>query len=315
MTNGALPNQVFSSPYPVPQTNGVSSHLPFEQQHPPPITGAMGPPSRPTEKLTDMTELTDVLAGSGVDLREEEAALVNRYSTPNYQGGNFQSVGTSIAYFNQPGSSRSMIDPYLAHGGFDVVSRNLVGDRDSFYGAGTFNQAVVSFKSAEEEADEAQKRAIRIRSERKQYHLNDPFLFGATVQRSIAKHAHSTQITVPQTGLLTSNRQTGQRIQVAVAGPDKHEVLTVLQGQDLLYQDAPLSEILTLVSYATQERLRMLIEDVATLAKGRRTNSHGIVSPELADIAIGHGLSEPVTALSTPGHSAVSPKTNSLKRM
>lgn len=38
----------------------------------------MGPPSRPNDKPTDMNELSDVLLGSGVDLREEEAALMNR---------------------------------------------------------------------------------------------------------------------------------------------------------------------------------------------------------------------------------------------
>ena len=308
ITNGTLPNQVFSSPYPVSQSNGGPSHLSYDQQSPPAVVGVMGPPSRPVDKPTDMTELTDVLAGSGVDLKEEEAALVNRYHSTNH------SALTSTTSFNQAGTNRSAIDPYLANGGYNVLSRNLVGDRDSFYGAGTLNQATTSFRSAEEEADEARRKAIRIRSERKQYHLNDPFLFGAVVQRNITKHSHSTQVTVPQTGLLTSNRQTGQRIQVAVAGPDKHEVLTVLKGQDLLYQDAPLSEILTLISFAAQERLRVLVEDSATLAKGRRISSHGTVPSELADIAIGHGIPETLTAFSTPGHSAVSPKTNPLKR-
>ena len=36
----------------------------------------MGPPSRPNDKPTDVADLSDVLAGSGVDLREEEAALM-----------------------------------------------------------------------------------------------------------------------------------------------------------------------------------------------------------------------------------------------
>lgn len=35
----------------------------------------MGPPSRPSDKPTDINDLGDVLAGSGVDLREEEAAM------------------------------------------------------------------------------------------------------------------------------------------------------------------------------------------------------------------------------------------------
>ena len=89
--NIALPNQVFSSPYygvPVngapPSTNtyyNTINNAPPSSGPPPTMpnpAGSMGPPSRPNDKPTDMNELSDVLLGSGVDLREEEAALMNR---------------------------------------------------------------------------------------------------------------------------------------------------------------------------------------------------------------------------------------------
>ena len=109
LANITLPNQVFSSPYYGSQANGtppsntgsfyntMNSAPPNNAPHDmppsnsttahngPPTTmatqtGSMGPPSRPNDKPTDMNDLVDVLSGSGVDLREEEAALTRRYT-------------------------------------------------------------------------------------------------------------------------------------------------------------------------------------------------------------------------------------------
>lgn len=109
LANITLPNQVFSSPYYGSQANGTpqsntgsfyntmnsappnnapqdfpsSNNAPAQNGPPTTIatqTGSMGPPSRPNDKPTDMNDLVDVLSGSGVDLREEEAALTRRYT-------------------------------------------------------------------------------------------------------------------------------------------------------------------------------------------------------------------------------------------
>lgn len=312
ITNGALPNQVFSSPYPTSQPNGVAPHLQYEPS--PPATGTMGPPSRPVDKPTDMTELADVLVGSGVDLKEEEAALVNRFNSVNHQQNGLMPSSNPAASFNPSGPHRPAINPYLAHGGFDTLSRNIPGSRESFYGAGTFNQAAIPYQSAEEQAEQARKKFLRDKLERQQYHLNDPFLFGSTVNKKLYKHAAAAHIEYPDKGLMARQPHLPP-LQIAVIGPDKHEVLTVIKGQDILYLDVPLSDILTLLSLATQERLRVIVENTATLAKGRKTSSHGIVPPELADLAIGQGPPETVTTLSTPGNPAVSPTANPLKRM
>lgn len=317
MTNIALPNQVFSSPYYGAQPNGAPpngtmANSTYNTMNPNTHAGTMGPPSRPVDKPTDMNELTDVLLGSGVDLKEEEAALLGRFNHNNQQQSDSSFSSGLPTPFNSFGSNAS--GTTTANNSYNVLSQNLPGDRSSFYGAGTFNQAATPYQSVEDRAEIERRRAIRRKAERRQYHLNDPFLLTGWVLRRITDLSQSMQVVVPNTGLLNSTNHIGQVTEIAVTGPDNNEVLTTLKGQDLLYQDSPLVEILTLVSLAAGERVRAVVEDAAALAKGRRTGSHGVVPADLADLAVGTGDFESVTALPTPGNSAVSPKTNPLKR-
>ena len=97
-------------------------------------------------------------------------------------------------------------------------------------------------------------------------------------------------------------------------GPDKNVQVKMVTTGEYLHTDSPYVEILSLLSLATEERLRGLVEDAATLAKGRRMGSSGVVPIELADLATGNGASEMVTGLPTPSNSAVSPTANPLKR-
>lgn len=276
--------------------------------------GAMGPPSRPVDKPTDMNELTDVLLGSGVDLKEEEAALVNRYNNASQPQTISSFPSNPATFFNSSGLQGSSAVPYTAAHNFNTLSQNAPGDRNTFYGAGTFNQPATHYQSAEDIAEEQRKKALRRKNEIRQHHLNEPFLMASTVIRHLNKHSQSMQVTVPQHGLYSNPHS--QRVQeVVVSGPDKNEVMVALKNQDLLYLDSPLVELLTLLSLATEERMRTLVEDSATLAKGRRLGSHGVVPSDLVDLAIGSGTAESVTELLTPGNSAVSPKSNPLKRM
>lgn len=100
-----------------------------------------------------------------------------------------------------------------------------------------------------------------------------------------------------------------------VSGPDGHAVKVLLQGQGILSLDSTLVEILSLLSLATEERMRMLVEDAASLARGRRVGALGIVPPELDGLRVGGKASEAANALPTPGDSAISPSSNALKRM
>lgn len=319
-SNNSLPNQMFSSPNFGAQPNGNQARL-YDQTSAPsyvaPSSGVMGPPLRPVDKLekpTDVNDLSDVLIGSGVDLKEEEAALLSRFNDSAHLLNGVSSLSDAGTLFSPSNSSipkPNQFDPYKH---INTMSQNVPGDKASFYGAGTFNQPAVSEQKLEEEAEKQRRQAVRRISERKQYHLNDPFLSGGPCLQAMDKHTQTATITIPREGLLTAPTG-GPPTRVVVAGPDNHEVLKMLHGQDLLYSDRPLTDILTLLSLAAQERLRTIVEDSATLAKGRRSTSHGVVPPDLADLATGQGIAEPATALLTPIDSAVSPKANPLKRM
>ncbi|MCJ1308550.1 hypothetical protein MMC25_002203 [Agyrium rufum] len=293
-----LPSQVFSSPYAASPVNGTR---PYESPHTPmnPLTsmappsapsgpsGQMGPPSKPVEnRPTDMNEITDVLTGSGIDLREEEAALVNRNNQTsggsgyNYQGQN----GAYSASLYRATPASQIYSPG------DYLSNNVPGGKDSFYGAGTFNQPAVPAEDPDVVLERQRKRAIRVRAERKQYTLNDPFLQGGPTSKKIFKHTAATAVKLESTGLLKA--QPGQPMQMKIHGPDRHEILMMLKGEDLLTHASPMSEILGLLSLATQDRLRMVVEDTVTLARGRRVGSHGQVPAELVDLAIGLGPSK-----------------------
>ncbi len=263
----------------------------------------MGPPSKPPEKdrPTDMNELSDVLMGSGVDVREEEAALLEGFNR------NPVNVGSSFSFDQHTPTSNP------AYHGSNFYSPNVPGGKDTFYGAGTLNQPSVPYQSQEQLAQAARERGLRRKAEMKQYHLNDPFLWTAKVNQKLQSGVRNERIQVPKSGHYLSQGQ--QDLQQIVFGPDKHERLVTLKGQDLLTHDAPLADMLALISLATQERLCSLVEDAAALAVERRRSSHGIVPPEFLDIAAVDGAVEAVTGLPTPGNSAVSPKTNPLKRM
>ena len=254
----------------------------------------MGPPQRPLDnKPTDMNEISDVLHGVGVDLREEEAALSR---------SSLQKLDTSF------GSNSSAAT--LAGGpGYNVYSQNYPGDRNMFYGGGTLNQPAVPLQTLEEKADADKRKAIRRQAEIQQYHLNDPFLFGGSLQRRLTEQTHTMQVKYPSKGHL-SLRQGDASVDLLVFGPDKNEVLVNLKGQGLLTSDAPIVEFLALISLATEERIRAVVEDAAALAKGRRVGSQGIVPSSLADLADGVGA----RTVEVPPVSADSPKSSALKR-
>jgi hypothetical protein len=271
----------------------------------------MGPPSRPVDnKPTDVNDLSDVLVGSGVDLREEEAALFNSYNASGNQQNSTSFNQDSSASFSHASSGGPQSSNFKPYNRIDSLSSNVPGDRGSLYGAGNLNQPAIPLKTAEAQYEAQKKRARQRKNERQQYHLNDPFLHNGVVRKRLDKQAHTDHVVLQRDGLLTASGQE-QPMELLVTGPDRNEFLTMVKGQDLLSSSSPLAEIFALISLAAQERLRALVEDAAALAKGRRLGSHGVVPTELADLAVGNDQA----LLLTPGNSAVSPMTNPLKRM
>ncbi|KAL2036822.1 hypothetical protein N7G274_010440 [Stereocaulon virgatum] len=209
------------------------------------------------------------MAHSGIDLREEEAALSFNFTRAQHrrEGGYGATSGAS--------SHTAPRDNYYM--------QNTPGDRNSFYGSGTFNQAAEApTKSAEDLAAEA---------------------------------PSAMSVVIPSRGHYNPQARPGALPrELLVQGPDKNWVMKSVTSEELLDLESPYAEILALISLAAQERIRGLVEDAAALAKGRRMGSHGVVPLELADIATGSGASESVAGLPTPSNSAVSPISNPLKR-
>ena len=320
LANISLPNQLFSRPFQGQHQNGYPSntsnyHNTLNQAPPPPppthAMGTMGPPSRPSDKPTDMNELTDVLLGAGVDLREEDAALVRRNNAQHHDTS-FNSHLTSS--FNSMGSGSPpnlALPPKID---YNHYSNNFPGEKSSFYGSGTFNQPAVPYQSPEDRAKKEREQAERRKAETRQYHLNNPFLYTGPLQRRVERQAKMNHLHTNLPGHYKPSAG-NQPTQVAVSGPDRHERIEVLTGQHLITYDSPWVEILTLLSLAAGQRIRGFVEDAAALAKTRKIGSQGIVPPDLQDLAVSVGKAETVPALPTPSNSAVSPKTNPLKRM
>ena len=263
----------------------------------------MGPPSRPNDKPTDINDLGDVLAGSGVDLREEEAAMF-RFSSGDRQYGSYQ--------MNEPVNSTPTPYPFSRDNHY---SPYVPGDRQTFYGSGFYNQPAAPYKSAEVMAEENKKRRIRDRAEIKQYHLNDPFLLAGTLRKKMLAEVNKFHIKFDDSGLFLPKDPPDPPQKRIFYGPDGHGVEKRLFNQAILQHDSTLVEVLSLLSLATQERMRIIIEDAATLARGRKVGALGIAPSDLDGLAVGNRNGEATDALPTPGDSAVSPSSNPLKRM
>ena len=255
----------------------------------------MGPPNRPVaekEKAVDVNELGDVMASSGVDLKDEEAMLLGGHARTVQQGGSFGSMPntsfTTIYSTSEPG--------YFDHHsyGHNTLSPNVPGNRGSFYGAGTLNQPTVTPEALEDQALRAEKRAIRRRNEIKQYHLNDPFLQSGVVSEKLKSRTNTIGVHIEQPRSVgpSSDHASDTRMQITVTGQDGYPKLAALRGKSLIAKPGNLTEILTLLSLSCKDRMRDLIEDSSTFAKGRRISSHGIVPLEYIDMATGHGKAE-----------------------
>ena len=193
----------------------------------------------------------------------------------------------------------------------NFYSANIPGDRQNFYGAGNFVQPSTPFKSTEDIAEVERLKAIRRKEEIKQYHLNQPFLLTGNLRRRFDTERNKNHVRFDDSGLWTPRQNLPPR-EYRMVGPDGNEVLRVLQDESILQKDTALSEILALISLATEERLRILVEEAAVLARTRRVESLGLAPPELREN--GTTREEPLNGLPTPSNSAVSPKANPLKR-
>ncbi|KAI1972068.1 hypothetical protein LOZ51_005240 [Ophidiomyces ophidiicola] len=255
--------------------NGMAASATLNTPAPP---GSMGPPSRPVDtKPTDAAELTDVLASSGIDVREEEAFLTSGYAAaaittsqparllinPSTSFTSIQSAGSTVS----PGNSFS--DPAV---------------KPSSYPTSTIPATLQpTLQQSPEELDADTKlREDTIASRRDQYHLQASFLQTAPLGEKLQKRGAELGVRMPSAGFFRPfpNRPVAP---IEIVGPDGHSV--VRTGKPVLTTDAPLGDIIALVSLACEERVRSVVEHSAVLAKNRKAYSHGNVPPEWNDLA------------------------------
>ncbi|KAL1967430.1 hypothetical protein VTN77DRAFT_3215 [Rasamsonia byssochlamydoides] len=279
--NGTNINGMASTPGPAP------TPIPAPAPAPP---GSMGPPSRPVEKPTDASELTDVLVSSGIDVKEEEAYLTNSYAPTAMQAQ--QPQRPPLPVLNTSFTSQVSTPGTTSTGtSFDLSQARPPSTQESIYVADPSSQP---FKDPNEPTRENTQAARRA-----QYHLQEPFLLTKVLEQKLQKRGFELGVRIPTEGLF--HPVPGRPQPIEVTGPDGSS--TVRKGQTILNQEgAPLVDILTLMSLCCEERLRMVLEYASTLSKSRRLHSHGAVPAEWKDVA----APEP--------DSAVSPKTVSLKR-
>lgn len=234
-------------------------------------------PNRPQqdEAKMDINDLSDLMTSSGVDLRGEEDFLTssfqrrqNAQSRPSQQHPHAQGQAQSSARSN-----------------FDLLSQNQrfpsIGQHH-----GTLNQSAASQQTPEEELDEKHSKAARHLAESQQYHLNSPFLYGNSMRYRMERIATENSIKVPMAGLFDkiAPKPDPQAIQGTATSNDNAAIIAA-KAPSILNKNSPLDPILSLLSLAADERLRGLVEDAYSLARGRHTTSDGQIPPEWQDIA------------------------------
>ncbi|KAF3036983.1 hypothetical protein E8E11_001841 [Didymella keratinophila] len=304
----------FHQPQPYQHPNNMAQQQ--QPQQPPP--SSMPPPKVPYSKATDNAELekanardldvnniSDVLTGSGIDLRAEEDNLLHSYSNRSGYGTSFNSQATG-----------STISP---HSSFNNWSQQ--GGHGAFQGSGPMSQSMTQ-EQHEAEFLRKHEQAARILNESAQQCLTDPFCDANVLRHRMARRAYENGIQVNVDGLFDKIPDKTPRdvTRTTQAGANGEQIVG-LEAASLLNQNAPLVEILSLLSLAAEERIRTIVEDSFALSQGRQNTSHGIVPPQMLDIAVKEQDAEPkmaapVNVLRTPWEapeSATSPTTTASK--
>ena len=251
-------------------TNGAHS--------PPAPAGSMGPPSRPVEKATDIRTIEDSLAGTGVNIDDEERALT--------------SFGTTS--FQQPSSFPSQSSFGTNQGSFDGRA-NGTADRPTQNGISPVPDGVPSQEAIKLENDKANYMA----GARRQYELTDPFLLGDAVERRLNARAYENGIKSPKDGLFHARKDPNKPLQkMQVMAPDG-TIRVIDQGQTILSTESglTLSNLMDLISLATKARISGIMELAARLGKERREFANGRIPDDWKDIAQPlEGAASPVAA-------------------
>ncbi|KAK4167427.1 hypothetical protein QBC43DRAFT_141791 [Cladorrhinum sp. PSN259] len=233
----------------------------------PPTPGAMLPPSKPVSTKEFEYDVSDSLAGTGIDLRAEEQYLAELY------GGSFAQEAKTGLGANAPGA------------------------KGSFYGAGAANRPAETTNLSQEEFEaEAARKAWEDAAQRlavvRANELRNPFLIIANL------HGRADKIS-KEYGLNLNLDLKNQNAAGKMRAPQEWQPPKVIVNTKItpggaivstsgsfVPHDAYLVDQLALLSISTKHRLRELIEDANVAATTRQKTSHGEIPPEWADVAV-----------------------------
>lgn len=299
-TYGASPQSSFNTPQPYPyptlpwqqsqpQTPAQQSQSQQMRQASPPSQQSremMPPPPRPPikEEKEEKLDLSDSLYGSGINLKDEENYHHAIYSNRHTQSDSFSTVQDSFGSNTMsPNNSFNMLTQATSFGSQDANGPL----------AGTLGQTR-SQEEIELEVRKKRERAAIAQAERRQHHLNNQFLLCNNVRKRMDKLAREQGVRLSVTGLLIRQEETAVMTNGAgtegiaaagVGGQAKQEE----RPESMVTAGSPYEQIVSLISLASGERLRGLLEESFALARARRYGDHGRVPPDFADIAEGEG--------------------------
>jgi hypothetical protein len=262
----------------------------------------MGPPQRPADRPAKDYEydVTDSLAGTGIDLRAEEDFMANLYAKQYEQE---------------------------AQQGF---AQHPAGSKSTFFGAGPVNQPAGPSGQTDQDMFAAQaaerawaESARRLATQRTQ-EINDPFLLVALLHRRADKIAreHHLELVVdnksnsqPMGKMKMPNEFPEPKVTVTMKPTGENQALVETTGS-FIPHDAHLVDQLALMSIATKTRLRDLMEEAGNVAVHRQTTSHGEIpeawEPAAAPLNVETPEAMDVDGLNTDGSPAAG---SVLKRM
>ncbi|GAB7359850.1 hypothetical protein MBLNU230_g7378t1 [Neophaeotheca triangularis] len=242
--------------------------------------GGMPPPPRPApkeERETRNEDFNDVLAGSGINLKDEEALMYEQQN--NRANDSF----TSSRYNSSFGSSNTNI----SNGFADLMQsmHNQPGRRNSAM-QGTMGVSR-SQKEIDEEMEQQRAKAAEERSKAEQHHMRNPFLQGNILRGRLDRIAANHGVTVNTRGLYEKKQPQANGVQMV--HEDGGQGVVAVQSDVIVEQGAPVEQVMALLSLATGERVRNLVDDGHMYARARRYGDRGRVPPDFADIATGEG--------------------------
>ncbi|KAL5606655.1 hypothetical protein BROUX41_003051 [Berkeleyomyces rouxiae] len=228
------------------------------------LPGVMAPPARPTEKTGKEKEEdyhpTDSLAGTGIDIKAEEAYMASLYAIGDEGKGSF-----------------SHLPP---------------GSRPSMYGSGPMNQPATQTTLDQNEfatqlSEKAWNEAMSRWEKSHVHELSNPFLLIANLHHRADRIARDQGLTLNLETKINPNLPKIKnapdpiepRLQVDTKIlPDSSAVVTV--AGSFIPHEANLADQMALLSLATKYRLKSLLGEADRITRNRQNHSHGEVPVE-----------------------------------